>query len=93
MLQLDELKNRMRVLRRLGYTTSDGVIDMKGRVACEISAGDELVLTEMLTANVFAKMTVEQIVALLSCFTFGEKVICCPLFSFLRRFPNFCDCN
>ncbi|KAJ3052914.1 Exosome RNA helicase MTR4, partial [Rhizophlyctis rosea] len=72
-LQLDELKNRMRVLRRLGYTIPEGVIDMKGRVACEISAGDELVLTEMLTGNVFASMGVEQIVAVLSCFTFGEK--------------------
>ena len=44
-LQLDELKCRKRVLRRLGFTTADDIVDMKGRVACEISTGDELLLT------------------------------------------------
>lgn len=29
--QLDELKNRKRVLRRLGFTSSSDVIEMKGR--------------------------------------------------------------
>lgn len=29
--QLDELKNRKRVLRRLGFTSSNDVIEMKGR--------------------------------------------------------------
>ena len=36
-LQMDELKCRKRVLRRLGFATSCDVIEMKGRVACEIS--------------------------------------------------------
>ncbi len=36
-LQMDELKCRKRVLRRLGFATSSDVIEMKGRVACEIS--------------------------------------------------------
>lgn len=34
---MDELKCRKRVLRRLGFATSSDVIEMKGRVACEIS--------------------------------------------------------
>lgn len=37
LLQMDELKCRKRVLRRLGYATSADVIELKGRVACEIS--------------------------------------------------------
>lgn len=37
LLQMDELKCRKRVLRRLGYCTSADVIELKGRVACEIS--------------------------------------------------------
>ena len=37
LLQMDELKCRKRVLRRLGYCTSADVIEIKGRVACEIS--------------------------------------------------------
>lgn len=36
-LQLDELKCRKRVLRRLGYCTNADVIQLKGRVACELS--------------------------------------------------------
>ena len=37
LLQMDELKCRKRVLRRLGYVTASDVIEIKGRVACEIS--------------------------------------------------------
>ena len=47
---------------------------MKGRVACEISTGDELLLTEMIFQGVFNDLTVDQAVALLSCFVFDEKV-------------------
>lgn len=36
-LQLDELKCRKRVLRRLEYCTNTDVIQVKGRVACELS--------------------------------------------------------
>ena len=36
LLQMDELKCRKRVLRRLGYATAADVIEIKGRVACEI---------------------------------------------------------
>ncbi|KAI9203157.1 rRNA-processing arch domain-containing protein [Polychytrium aggregatum] len=72
-LQLDELKSRRRVLRRMGYVSDSDVIDMKGRVACEISCGDELVLTEMMFNGVFNELTVDQTVALLSCFCFQEK--------------------
>ncbi|KAJ3352623.1 ATP-dependent RNA helicase mtr4 [Entophlyctis luteolus] len=72
-LQLDELKCRRRVLRRLGYTTANDVIEMKGRVACEVSVGDELLLTEMMLAGVFGDLTAEQCVAVLSCFCFTEK--------------------
>lgn len=73
-LQLDELKCRKRVLRRLGFATSGDVIELKGRVACEISSGDELLLTEMIFNGVFNDLNPEQMVSLLSCFVFQEKV-------------------
>lgn len=73
-MQLEELKCRKRVLRRLGFTTSADVVEMKGRVACEISTGDELLLTEMIFDGVFNSMSPEQSAALLSCFVFAEKV-------------------
>ncbi|XP_065657387.1 exosome RNA helicase MTR4 isoform X2 [Hydra vulgaris] len=72
-LQMDELKCRKRVLRRLGYATAGDVIELKGRVACEISSADELLLTEMIFNGVFNDLTVDQITALLSCFVFQEK--------------------
>lgn len=73
-LQLEELKCRKRVLRRLGFTTSADIVDMKGRVACEISTGDELLLTELIFNGAFNSLLPEQCAALLSCFVFTEKV-------------------
>ncbi|CAH1244151.1 SKIV2L2 [Branchiostoma lanceolatum] len=72
-IQMDELKCRKRVLRRLGYATTADVIEMKGRVACEISSGDELLLTEMIFNGVFNDLDAHQCVALLSVFVFQEK--------------------
>ncbi|GLB41080.1 putative DSHCT [Lyophyllum shimeji] len=72
-LQLEELKCRKRVLRRLGFTTPADIVDMKGRVACEISSGDELLLTELVFNGVFNQLSPEQSAALLSCFVFTEK--------------------
>ncbi|XP_071953864.1 exosome RNA helicase MTR4-like [Antedon mediterranea] len=73
-IKMDELKCRKRVLRRLGYATSADVIEVKGRVACEVSTGDELMITELVFNGVFNELTVEQTVSLLSCFVFQEKV-------------------
>ena len=75
-MQLEELKGRKRVLRRLGFTSSSDIVDMKGRVACEISTGDELLLTELIFNGVFNPLLPEQCAALLSCFVFDEKVRC-----------------
>lgn len=79
-MHLDELKNRKRALRRLGFATSEDVVEQKGRVACEISSGDELLLTEMIFNGVFNDLTPEQCAALLSCFVFDEKVSTTRLF-------------
>ncbi|KAF2907403.1 DExH-box ATP-dependent RNA helicase DExH9 [Oryza sativa Japonica Group] len=70
----DELKARKRVLRRLGYITSEDVVEVKGKVACEISSADELTLTELMFSGTLKDATVEQMVALLSCFVWQEKL-------------------
>ncbi|XP_053724752.1 exosome RNA helicase MTR4 [Synchiropus splendidus] len=72
-LQMDKLKCRKRVLRRLGFASPSDVIEIKGRVACEISSADELLLTEMIFNGLFNDLTVEQATALLSCFVFQEN--------------------
>ncbi|KAJ1346831.1 ATP-dependent RNA helicase mtr4 [Parelaphostrongylus tenuis] len=72
-LQLEELSHRKRMLRRLEYSDMSDVITDKGRCACELSAADELLLTEMLYGGVFGELTPAQIAALLSCFVFQEN--------------------
>ena len=65
----DELKQLMRVLRRLDYIDKDNMILRKGRVACEITTDDEneVLMTELLFKGVLNTMETEMIVALLSC--------------------------
>lgn len=89
----DTLKRMKRVLRRLGLTNADNVVELKvrpdlarallaccdalrrlqGRVACEISTADELVVTELIFNGVFNDLTMEQTVALASCLVHDEK--------------------
>lgn len=73
LLQMEDLKHRKRVLRRLGYCNNTDVIEFKGRVACELSSGDELLLTEMIFNGTFNDLSVPQCVALLSCFVCDER--------------------
>jgi len=73
-LKLDELKYKKRVLRRLGFLSSSGILELKGRVACEILTGDELVITEMLFNGVFNDLTIPQIISILSCVVSQEKL-------------------
>nr|POF16502.1 atp-dependent rna helicase mtr4 [Quercus suber] len=72
-LQLDELKKRKRVLRRLDFINDADVIQPKARVACEISTGDEIVLAELLFNRFFNELTPEYCAAALSCFICEEK--------------------
>ncbi|XP_076658457.1 exosome RNA helicase Mtr4 [Halictus rubicundus] len=72
-LQMDELKCRKRVLRRLAYCTASDVIELKGRVACELNGADELLMTEMIFNGLFNALSVPQMIALISCFVCDEK--------------------
>ena len=74
--QMDELKSRKRVLRRLGFINDAEVVQLKARVACEVSSteGHELLLSELLFDRFFNELTPETCAAVLSCFIFDEKV-------------------
>ncbi|KAH6977270.1 ATP-dependent RNA helicase DOB1 [Ilyonectria sp. MPI-CAGE-AT-0026] len=74
--QMDELKSRKRVLRRLGFINDGEVVQLKARVACEISSteGHELLLSELLFDRFFNELTPETCAAVLSIFIFDEKV-------------------
>ena len=61
-----------RVLRRLGYSTSADVIEIKGRIACELSSADELLLTEMIFNGLFNPMNPPQVRVVFK--HFGKKI-------------------
>ena len=53
MIMKQDLVNMKRVMRRLELCDKNDVPSLKGKVACRISAADELVLTELLFSGVF----------------------------------------
>ncbi|KAH7855477.1 hypothetical protein Vadar_025323 [Vaccinium darrowii] len=69
----DELKNRSRVLKKLGHIDADGVVQLKGRAACLIDTGDELLVTELMFNGTFNDLDHHQIAALASCFIPVDK--------------------
>lgn len=72
LVMIDEYKNKRRILQGLSYISQKEVL-IKGKVASEISSGDELLLTEMLFNNEFSKLSPGRICSLLSCVVFDEK--------------------
>ena len=56
-----------RVLRRLNHVSEDGVIQNKGRVACEVSTADELLVTELVFTGTLNGLSPAHLAALLSC--------------------------
>ncbi|KAH7674653.1 RNA helicase protein [Dioscorea alata] len=69
----NELKNRSRVLKMLGHIDADGVVQLKGRAACLIDTGDELLVTELMFNGTFNDLDHHQVAALASCFIPGDK--------------------
>lgn len=49
-------------------------MELKGKVACEISSAEELTLTELMFSGVLKDMKVEEMISLLSCFVWQEKL-------------------
>ncbi|KAL6782801.1 hypothetical protein ACKKBG_A08170 [Auxenochlorella protothecoides x Auxenochlorella symbiontica] len=73
LVMLDELKQRKRILKRLEFISKEGVVTLKGRVASEISTGDELVLTELVFSGFFKELSTPQLCAILSCFVWQDR--------------------
>eukprot|EP00930_Biecheleria_cincta_P028758 TRINITY_DN20049_c0_g1_i1.p1 TRINITY_DN20049_c0_g1~~TRINITY_DN20049_c0_g1_i1.p1 ORF type:complete len:1065 (+),score=272.73 TRINITY_DN20049_c0_g1_i1:63-3257(+) len=73
MVMGDDLRAMRRVLKRLEFIDRDGVVQLKGRMACEITSADEILMTEIVFQNVFADMEPNNIIAICSCLVFDEK--------------------
>lgn len=69
---MDECKKMILALRKLEYIDETSVL-IKGKMASEISAGDELVITEMIFNSEFTNLPLIEMVALLSCCVCEEK--------------------
>lgn len=69
---MEECKRMTDVLRQLGYIDSTSVL-IKGKMASEISATDELVITEMIFNSEFTSLPLVEMVALLSCLVCEER--------------------
>uniref|UniRef100_A0A8P4JUQ1 SKI2 subunit of superkiller complex n=1 Tax=Dicentrarchus labrax TaxID=13489 RepID=A0A8P4JUQ1_DICLA len=69
---LPEYHQRIKVLQSLSYVDSSGAVQLKGRVACQISS-HELLLTELLFENVLSPLAPEESAALLSCLVFTQN--------------------
>lgn len=63
---MEECKKMIATLKKLEYIDETSVL-IKGKMASEISAGDELVITEMIFNSEFISLPLTDIVALLSC--------------------------
>ncbi|XP_028256030.1 superkiller complex protein 2 [Parambassis ranga] len=69
---LPEYHQRIKVLQSLQYIDNSGAVQLKGRVACQISS-HELLLTELLFENVLSPLAPEESAALLSCLVFTQN--------------------
>ena len=72
MIMATELVSMKRVMRRLEMADRNDVPTLKGKVACSVSACDEILITEMLFSGLFTDMEPPIIAALLSCLIFTD---------------------
>lgn len=61
------------VLKEIGCIDSFLVVQIKGRVACEMNSGEELICTECLFENQLDDLEPEEAVALMSAFVFQQR--------------------
>ena len=62
-----------RVLRRLGFTDKEDVVLTKGKVACIISACDEIIITELMFSGLFNDLEPIDLASLISVLVFDNR--------------------
>ncbi|KAE8772626.1 hypothetical protein D1007_55354 [Hordeum vulgare] len=71
--EIQQLKSKMRDSQMLGHIDADGVLQLKGRAACLIDTGDELLITELMFNGTFNDLDHHQVASVVSCFVPCEK--------------------
>uniref|UniRef100_A0A6B2KX65 Helicase ATP-binding domain-containing protein n=1 Tax=Arcella intermedia TaxID=1963864 RepID=A0A6B2KX65_9EUKA len=68
-----EFDMRIQVLQKLNYIDSERIVQLKGKVAREVSTCEELIATELIFENVLTPLNPAEAAALISCLVFQEK--------------------
>lgn len=71
---ITDFRKRLLLLQELQYIDHENSVQLKGRVACEINTCESLIVTELIFDNALTTLEPEEIVSLLSCFVFQQKV-------------------
>ncbi|KAK4492081.1 hypothetical protein RD792_002878 [Penstemon davidsonii] len=71
--QMPDFQGRIDVLKETGCIDDDLAVQIKGRVACEMNSGEELICTECLFENQLDDLEPEEAVAIMSSFVFQQK--------------------
>ncbi|KAI3857454.1 hypothetical protein MKW92_033091 [Papaver armeniacum] len=71
--QMPDFQGRIDVLKKVGCIDDDLVVQIKGRVACEMNSGEELISSECLFENQLDELEPEEAVALMSALVFQQK--------------------
>jgi antiviral helicase SKI2 len=71
--QMPDFQGRIDVLKEIGCIDEDLVVQIKGRVACEMNSGEELICTECLFENQLDDLEPEEAVAIMSAFVFQQR--------------------
>ncbi|CAL1402203.1 unnamed protein product [Linum trigynum] len=71
--QMPDFQGRIDVLKDIGCIDADHVVQIKGRVACEMNSGEELICTECLFENQLDDLEPEEAVAIMSAFVFQQR--------------------
>ncbi|XP_065206278.1 superkiller complex protein 2 [Planococcus citri] len=73
LLSYQEYKQKVAVLKELKYINDEDIVEMKGKVACEMGS-NELIITELIFEGTLSKFDPPEIAALLSCLVFQGKL-------------------
>ncbi|KAJ3685614.1 hypothetical protein LUZ61_014778 [Rhynchospora tenuis] len=71
--QMPDFQGRIDVLKEINCIDEDLVVQLKGRVACEMNSGEELICTECLFENQFDDLEPEEVVAVMSALVFQQN--------------------
>jgi hypothetical protein len=75
MAYLKEFNNRKKILKEMNFINDNNMLTLKGKAAREINTTDCVIISEILTSDIFSKLSDEEIVGFLSGFATNKNQI------------------